>query len=319
MIEEASNQTKFDFTQFNLSNDSVSHFSDFDSTNHNITLSWDKTTVNRYADYINKVSRNITNVIRDMRSITGRTFSSYSLKGFVASLTGIIQVMSTLILVFGVLTYSKLLGFTSSLTVIAPRRVDALSLDLGFDILPNDYNTLIDMSTALILVMMIGLIIKITFFRKHFISSHFVRGEGLLSADSKYKISINIAHTTNHICSINTENIYISIPLNRFGRVKFIRDIRLKNILFTWLIKQDNDRMYLKLAEDLQLIATDEKDETHSAYHRIFLPLDKMGYIYTGKPLAFMKANTYGKAYVLVTRRIDDNHGQTSNVDETRI
>ena len=319
MIEEASNQTKFDFTQFNLSNDSVSHFSDFDSTNHNITLSWDKTTVNRYADYINKVSRNITNVIRDMKSITGRTFSSYSLKGFVGSLTGIIQVMSTLILVFGVLTYSKLLGFTSSLTVIAPRRVDALSLDLGFDILPNDYNTLIDMSTALILVMMIGLIIKITFFRKHFISSHFVRGEGLLSADSKYKISINIAHTTNHICSINTENIYISIPLNRFGRVKFIRDIRLKNILFTWLIKQDNDRMYLKLAEDLQLIAIDEKDETHSAYHRIFLPLDKMGYIYTGKPLAFMKANTYGKAYVLVTRRIDDNHGQTSNVDETRI
>ena len=319
LIEEASNQTKFDFSQFSLTNDSVIHLSDFDSTKHNITLSWDKSTVNRYADYINKVSRNITNVIQEMRSITGRKFSSYSLRGFVGSLTGIIQVMSTLILVFGVLTYSKLLGYTSSLTIIAPRRVEAFSLDLGFDILPNDYATLIDMTTALTLLIMIGLIVKITFFRKHFITSHFVRGEGLLSADSKYKISINIAHTTNHLCSINTENIYISIPLNRFNRLKHVRDMRPKNILYTWLIKEDNGRMYLKFAEDLQLIAIDENDTTHSTYQRIFLALDKMGYLYSGKPMAFAKANTYGKAMVSITRRIDNNYGEPSNVNETKI
>ena len=319
LIEEASNQTKYDFSQFGLDNSSIGHFMDFDASKHKVTLSWDKSTVNRYADYINQVSRNITTVIQDMRSITGKTFSSYAFKGFIGSLTGIIQVMSTLILVFGVLTYSKLLGFTSSLTVIAPRRVDAISLDLGFDILPNDYTTLMDMLTALTLIIMIGLIVKITFFRKHFISSHFIRGEGLLSADTKFKISINITHTTNSLCSINTENIYISIPLNRFNRLKFIRDIRLKNILYTWLLKKDNDRHYFKLAEDLQLIAIDENDSTHSCYHRIFIPIDKMGFVYSGRPMAFLKANNYGKAYVTITKRIDSQYGESSRVNETQI
>ena len=254
-----------------------------------------------------------------MRTIRDKKFSSYSLKGFVGTLSGIIQVMSTIILVFGVLTYSKLLGYTSSLTIIAPRRVEALILDIGFDILPNDYATLMDILTALTLLIMIFVIVKITFFRKHLITSHFIKGEGLLSADTKYKISINLVYTNIQLCSINTENVYISIPLNRFSRLQYIRDIRLKNVLYTWLLKEDNKRFYFKLAEDLVLIAIDENDSTYSSFHRIFLPLDKMGYLYSGKPMAFMKANNYGKAYVTITRRVDKQYGENSRVNETRI
>ena len=320
MIERASNQTKFEFSQFGLGNDTLIDFHEFDSAKHNITLSWDTTTVNRYADYINKVSRNITNVIHDMRTIRNKKFSSYSLKGFVGTMSGVIQLMSTFILVFGVLTYSKLLGYTSSLTIIAPRRVEALVLDIGFDILPNDYATLLDMITALLLLVMIVIIVKITFFRKHFISSHFIKGEGLLSSDTKFKISINIVHTSICLCSIHTENIYISLPLNRFNRLKRLREIRVKNMLYTWLLKEEGNRLFLKLAEDIQLIAVDENDATHTSHHRIFLPLEKMGYLYSAKPVALSKSRNYGNAYVSVSRRIDFQYGETSKVtDETQI
>ena len=240
--------------------------------------------------------------MKRVSQVIDKRYTGFSFKGFIGTLSGIIQLLMTSILVFGVLSYSRILGTTASLTIIYPRKVSAELFVSPLALLPTDFQTVIDISVIILLTIMIILIIKITFWRKHYITTNFGRARPRNGNQNSWTIIINVIHTRINFCSEVTENIYLRVPCTLFNG-RQIRDLRIVNCCFTWVIVRNGDSNYFKLSEDVHLYSLDKDgNRDNNDWQRIRFKVDEIQYNYEPFPSAFKNANNYGMAFISLAR-----------------
>ena len=323
LIEKASNETKFEFQQLGLDHEKSPVFKGFKPEEHEVTVNWDDKTLTKYAKYLYTVNRNITDVIDSMRNIRNKDFFSFSWKGTIASISSLIQLMSVFAVIFGVLSHSKLLTHTFTISILAPRRVSAYVLPLTGPLLETDYQTIFDIFTLVLLTTLIIVLIKMTFFRKHIISTHYIdkNPPGVLSTN--FTVIVNFQHIHVRLCHIHIENCYIHIPIKN-TQGNNIKEIRAPNLVNTWIIKDDSGKKIFKLAEDVELIIISQQGKNvETIWFPVYIEIDKMYHHYMPKPMALEKFNNYGIAFVTVKREneIDTSSKTTltSMQNETRV
>ena len=308
MIEQANNQSKIDFEELIVDRPDLPAFRPFNLSENPLVVDWDSTLLSRFSSYVNKMNVNISTALQSVEQIMGRRSGSYSVKGLVGTLTLFTQFLMTCIMVLGIMNYSRFIGHTASLTLIAPRKARAELFGLTAEIMPVDFQTLMDITVFALMIMVVIIFIKIRYFRKHNVAINYGRNANVEDSGTGWTVTLSIIDTRIGICTVNTDNIFLRFPVTAV-QDRQINDLRLVNTAFTWVIIKIGTNHYFKLVEDIHLYSINmEGVRDYDTWQRILIRVDDLAYHYEPLPLAFTKVNNYGEAHASLARDMATFH-----------
>ena len=308
MIETANNQSKIDFDELIVDRPDLPAFKPFNLSENPLVIDWDPTMLSRFTSYVNKMNVNISTALQTVEKIMGRRSGSYSVKGLVNTLTLFTQFLMTCIVVLGIVNYSRFIGHTASLTLIAPRKARAELFGLTAEIMPVDFQTLIDIIVFALMIMVITIFIKIRYFRKHNVTVNYGKNANVEDTGTGWTVVLSIIDTRIGICTVNTDNIFLRFPVTAIqGRQ--ISDLRLVNTAFTWVVVKISTHLYFKLVEDIHLFSINSDGaRDFDTWQRVLVKVDDLVYHYEPIPLAFMAENNFGEAHASLARDMSTFH-----------
>ena len=273
---------------------------------------------------LTKVSLSISKKLANDLHELGSNFETFTYRstfwGFFAVIGDFLQVISTLIVIFGTLTYTRFFGLLGmGLVVIRPQQAEAISILPKIEILPTfsthvlEDVTFISWMSKVILVMLflILLIINITTkkFRTAKMSIHYgsYNPTTVSQYHPKFTIEINIFNETRFFSYVAVENIYIKVPISKMPQ-EDVFDIKCKNCILTWHVIEKNGRKYIVLSDTLHLVAINKAGtRVRNRNEPITIPLSKVNWTSSPEPAALRIVNNYDLAYINILREPTTN------------
>ena len=301
MIEIASNQSKLDYREMEIDRPDLPDYKAFNPEEYAVVVEWDQNRLSQFSKYVHQLTLNMSASLKNLEMVMESRSGEFSLKGIISTLSGITQLLMTILMVFGVLSYSRTYGRTASLLIIRPRAVEASILG-GFDLVPIDMQSVIDISILILLAGMATLIMHLIFFRKHFISSHFGRARARDSNSMGWTLMICIIQTTVSFCAVNTENVYLRYPVTVFKRER-VRDLRIVSPLITWTVRESDGNRTFAINEDVNLFHLDmHGNRLSNKWQQVNFRISDIDFTHRPLPVLFNSKNAYGSAILSVTK-----------------
>ncbi len=243
--------------------------------------------------------------------------------GYFSLLGNAIQMTTTLIVVFGILSYTRLFGLiASTIIILEPTRVTGWELqlipdlkllpDINLDVMNDTVSISWIMNIAFVFLFAILLFLFIYYgtFRKIRLSFHYAkvfpsqwhRVEGQ-EPPVPSTLMININYRENFLRFIKIENIHLKVRID-FLFTERIKDIAIKNTLNVWYIVKNNGMTGISLNEPIQLIGLDRDGRRiEDAQCEIFIPLTEIEWNTNPSPLAFDKIGNNGLAIIMAVKK----------------
>ena len=268
---------------------------------------------------LNKISLEITRDLSINLKKLENNFQTFTYRntfwGIFAVLGDILHVISTIIVIFGTLTYTRLFGILGlGVVVLRPRPVDGFSIFPKIQVLPNiDVHVLEDVTfvswiskVILVITFIILLIINITTkcFRTVKMSIHYgsFTPKNIVNLQPKFSIEINIYNETRFCTFVTVENIYIKLPITRMP-TQDVFDIKCKNNVITWHIIEKRGQLGIAMSDSLHLIAIDKNgNRIRNRNESIFIPIDQIIWTSSPAPEALKIINNYDLAIINILR-----------------
>ena len=286
-IDAASNRSQLEFDDLGIERPELPGYQPFRPEEHPITLDWDTNTISRFSKYVHSMTRNVSSALKDVEAVIQRKTSSFSFKGMINTLTSITSLLMTTILVFSAFSYSRILIPAGLVTVIIPRRVGASSIfGLAQEYIPVDFQTIIDLTVMIVLLLLLVAIIHITFFRKTFILTSYGRAKEKPVQYSGWDLRLNITFTRIKLCSVTMEDIYLSFPIDVFPLIQ-VKDMKIVDIFFRWETYRKNGDLYFRILERVPLHAMNGGNRLHEAWQTVKFRVDNIRFHYEPLPSAF--------------------------------
>ena len=202
------------------------------------------------------------------------------------------------------LSYSRILGHAACLQVITPIKTNAFSLSL--DYLENlnsiDWQSITDVAILTFLVIMFIIIIKITWFRRHIITTHYGRCNGKLIDNTGWTIILNIVYCRVNLCNVINEHIYLRIPVTS-RKLTSSTSIGLVNCCLSWYVKDVRGKKVLRTNEDIHLFSIDESGNRNTDdWEAVRIAIDNIQWKYDPIPTALGVINNYGLLMVSLAK-----------------
>ena len=180
-----------------------------------------------------------------------------------------LSLITTLLVVFGTLTYTRLFGLLGvGIVIIQPTPINGWNVDLipDINILPKiEFQVLEDVTAiswiikvilTLSFIIMLVLFVTTKWFRTVRLSVHYGKyiPSNIVKKYFQFAIEINIYNKTQFFRYVVVENINIKIPLTTI-ETKKVFDIKCKNSIVTWSIDLVNGKPTIIIADKIHLIA----------------------------------------------------------------
>ena len=241
--------------------------------------------------------------------------------GFFALIGEFIQWLATLTVIFGILSYSGILGiFGMNVLVLEPRAVNAWEFQLIPDvkIFPDITVEVFEdtaaigwlMAIAFVIIIIIALILCVIYgtFRQIRFSYHY--GKAFPSTWGRtdeefmpHTLMLNMAYRSNSFRYIKSECIYIKLPITCMG-YGAIKEYRIKNPLNTWYIAKRYDVTGIALTDEVHIIGLDDSGERiEDGNEEIFIPISEINWNSKPKPEAVKRIGNNGTAMLAIVKK----------------
>ena len=248
-------------------------------------------------------------------------FKTYSMTGtlwgIVSLLGDSIQMITTLTVIFGILSYTNFFGIIgANLIIIHPRALQAWEINLIPDIklLPPITVDVLSDTTAIAFFMNIAFVVlfiafSILFvvygvFRKVEYSSHYGKGPTLeWERERNWQLSpcclmVHLNYRGNLIRCVKVENIHIKLYIDGlFSRA--VKLVKVKNPLLSWGIIRKDGNLIIVISEPVALMGFDDKNERiEDTSYKIEIPIDVSAFNSVPRSEAIQKRGNNGMCFV---------------------
>ena len=224
------------------------------------------------------------------------------------SLTGdCIQMLTTIIVIFGILSYTNLFGLLgASVIIMEAQPVNGFQIipdihllpEISVDVMNDTIATQFFMNVAFVFIFTTFLLLFIYYgtFRKIIFSYHYGRGlanewsrEGLADSPTPATLNLNLSFGANYFRYMKRETIYIRIRIDHLftGNTKAIE---VKNPKSYWYTVKRLGTTGLALSEEIHLIGIDQNGKrTEEDHYSVFIPISEITWSSRPTPIASEK------------------------------
>ena len=188
-----------------------------------------------------------------------------------------VQLLSTLILVFGIISYSNLFNcIGASVIIIAPQRVNAWNIQLipDFQLLPSisvdvlsdlrGITFFVNIGFIIIFIILLTLFLLFGMFRKIYVTRHYgklTKSGIVLCTDSEENegtpnLMLHLHYKGHRFYYIKIENIHIKLSLTDVFDRAYSR-IEVKNPFLFFYVHKEKGKFSIRLSEPISLVAFD--------------------------------------------------------------
>ena len=268
----------------------------FNPQEYSLQFEFDNSRLTAISNYLYETQNELANLVYNVDHKYSRSKSYFTLWSYVSILGDTLRIISTLVVIFGIITYSRFLGFfVSSVIVIQSRRVQAFQFPSIYD--DQFASNLANVILVILFSFLLILYIKCAYFRTTMI--------GIYNANcytngrhSDFSLIVNIHHRANKFRKIIIEICHIRIPLRDIENE--VMDLKIINPLNIWFISKDKE---LVLAEEIQIYGTNaEGNRILTKSFAIKIPLRNLKWD-SNEPDAVSFAYNYNLAIISVLRK----------------
>ena len=309
LIQSDSNNTNFEFNELPLPSPDNKFITKFNISENPISTEWDSTQITAFSQYIYKMNLNISEEMSKLDEAFKIKFNLYGYYQLINSIGTIMQILATFIVIFGLLSYSRLFGiYRAGIVLMTAHKTEAFSFVNPLENVKYiNFSMIIDILMICFMIIIIIIIIKLAWFRKNLISNHYGRGKprSFGEDDCGHTLILNIYFTRDKFCNLINEGIYIRIPINGLRKGQ-IRDVKLMNAFTQWFITKIDGKLILTTAEPIHLYSVDRNDSRlEDSWQVIRLPIEDIKWYFLPKPCAFDEEHNYGIAFLSISKDIN--------------
>ena len=318
LIKELTEKFKEDIVIKPIETGSVKEITNFSAINDKLFNALKERMKDEKISQINQYSLEITRSLSKQVNELSSEFKTFTYRstfwGYFALFGDFLQVFTTLIVIFGTLTYTRCFGLIwMGVEVIRPRPANAWSLFPKINLLPEISMHVLDDVTfiswiskiVLVTVFLILIIINLTtkWFRTVKMTIHYGSyTPSTLITQPKFSLHISIYNVTRFFRYVAVENIYIKLPVTRMPTDN-VYEIKVKNSLVTWHVTDKRGRRGISLYDNLHLIAFDKNGtRLRDRNEPVFIPLERIIWTSNPEPAALKIFNNYDFAIINVIR-----------------
>ena len=308
LIQSDSNDTNFEFSELPLPSPDNKFITKFNISENPINTEWDSNQITAFSQYIYKMNLNIS---EEMTKLDEAFKTKFNLDGYyqiINSIGTIMQILATIIVIFGLISYSRLFGiYRAGIVLMTAHKTEAFSFVNPLENVKFiSFSMIIDISMICFMVIIIITIIKLAWFRKNLISNHYGRGKprSFEEDDCGHTLVLNIYFSRDKFCNLINEGIYIRLPIIGIRKGP-IKDVRLMNAFTQWFVTKSEGKLILKTAEPIHIYSVDNNDSRlEDAWQVIRLPIEDIKWYYLPKPCAFNEEHNYGIAFLSISKDV---------------
>jgi hypothetical protein len=269
-------------------------------------------------------------ILKDAMKVLDQKVNTYrytgTFWGYISLIGDSIQMLTSLTVIFGMLSYTNIFGMVGTTLVLITPKVKAWDLQLipdikffpeiNIDVLEDTASVAFFMNVAFVFVFLILTLLFVMsgHFREVRISQHYGVGNPTVwsnedrttwDSDAPCTLMVNLTFQSNHLFYIKMELIHIKLRLDGIFKPT-IKEIIVKNDFIYWGLIYENKELAIQLSEVIHLIGLDEQgmriDEQDYAVH---LPIIRTNFNSKPEPDALKRKGSYGFASLstIVKRR----------------
>jgi hypothetical protein len=282
-----------------LYKDSTTYLRTFNSNEYSLQFEWDNSRLTAMSAYLYKTQNEIASILTNFDKKLNWSFRSFSILAYVSLFGDILRILSTLIVIFGILTYTRFLGmFVGSVVILHSRSVQAYTYLPEIDSNEMSISAIVNYVLVFIFFILLIFYIKCAWFRTINISTYYGKTK-VNGIPTKFSIVLNLYYKANHFRQITLENVFIRVPLRNFRDENFF-DMKVTNQLSVWLVNKEKN---LQLSESVQIYAVDKNGtRCYDTYLTISIPIKNIKW--NGRmPEAINSVHNHDLAVVSIIRK----------------
>ena len=237
--------------------------------------------------------------------------------GYISLIGDSIQMLTSLCVIFGIISFSNIFGIIGATLVIIPARaVDAWEIQLipDFKLFPDITVDVLDDVSSIAFFMNVGFVIlfiglMILFvcygvFRKVVITEHYGKGFPLLWVrETNWDtcdccLMLHLQYQGHMIKHIKIENLHIKLNIDAYFS-EAVKSVQVKNKLLTWFISTQAGALSIELSEPVHLLGFNSNGlRIEEANYHVTLPIDQSAFNSLPRSEAIRKKGNYGIAYL---------------------
>ena len=245
----------------NLTNDSA----------NDVLLELNSNQLSALAQQSIKITGELMNSVEFLES----KIQSYTYKslfwGYFALIADGINILTNLVVIFGVISFTKFFGFLGMAVIITDGKgvymwdlnimpdVKVLP-DINFDILEEmtAINWILKVVMVVAFAILLILFIVFAWFRTTYVRRSFGKLITPRGLNQPYAIELNIWDKLPLLRKVLVENTFIKIPIENMSFAN-INHLKIKNALNCWVTYKEKGNIYFQLAQPLNIIGLDAK------------------------------------------------------------
>ena len=262
---------------------------EFDAKKNPLNFAWDNSQLTSYLLFLDDMRIKMGTAVDDVEK--GATWLSrqFSLWALITLLGDVCQILTSAVVIFGILGYSRFLGLIGTgIIVVPPRKVYAF-MEFVPNILP-DWNTifyalfmgivgLINYIVVFITIIMLILFIKYAWYRTIKVKTYYGTVRDLCQPTdclSNWTLEVNLLFRKNNIRQIIIEYIYLKVPISVMKRMTY-KDLEIINPLNGFYISKEGKEFTLNLVNRVHIAGYNNTlQRVETKFQTIEIPVNKI-------------------------------------------
>ena len=234
---------------------------EFNPEEYKINLEFDNERLTAISSYLMKTQNDLAQMVFSIDGQYGFSRKHFTIWSYLSMFGDFIRIMTTLVIIFGFITYSRFFGFFIAPVVIIKANRAAAFSSFTDAFLYQTETSIANSILAVIFIILLILCIKCAYFRTIAVNTYY--GDCATSAMfTRYSLILNIHNRINRLGRIIIETIYVRIPLKNLPENLF--DIKIRNAMNIWVIQDQT----LKLCDSVKIYGINSQG--HRVYNRNF-------------------------------------------------
>ena len=253
---------------------------------------------------------------------------SWSFWGHISLVVDFIQMLTTLLVIFGIFSYTNMFGLIGGTVVVLPQTANAWEVNLWPRLnlidLPDITANVLDDTVGIaffmncvffvLFIILLMLFLIFGFFRKIEFSHHYGKcndqglslpgsGEEVWRYHNTSTLMIHPRYSANHFRCRKIEHLHLKFPMDNIFSNE-IKSIEIKNPSLSWTIIKKKGQLYFKLTADLHLIGFDYNDQRRDERdYTVDIPVNSIEFNSSPKPQALRTRGNHGSTDTAIIRK----------------
>ena len=284
-------QDKLGITKMKLSKN-VNNLRAFDPDEYRLNFTFDNERLSAIATYLYQTQTDLNEMVLGVNFRMNNNRLKFSIWSYISILGDFIRVLTTLVVIFGLITHARLFGcFMSGIVILVPDGVEAWS-----EMMENTETSIANIILVIIFIILLMFYIKAAYFRTTIVSCY-NGNTANRKVPSRFSLTVNISHRINQFRYIRVENIYIRVPLASFDLS--VQDVRVVNPYNFWVIQNG----VIKLANIVEIYGlNDHFDRIYERRINVQIPIKNIRWA-GSEPQVCHLENLCNIAFVSILRK----------------